>query len=79
MRKEKNKQLFSEFKKRFDYIVIDKVPVGLVADAFLLEPYADISIFAVRHDKTPQILIKGLEQMRQDGKLEKPAIVLNGI
>ena len=40
--------LFEEAKKRFDYIIIDTPPIGLVADAMLLAKYADTNIFVLR-------------------------------
>ena len=41
-------RLFEEAKKRFDYIIIDTPPIGLVADAMLLAKYADTNIFVLR-------------------------------
>lgn len=75
----KTQQLFAELQAQFDYIIIDTAPVGLVADAFLLTPYTDTTLFAIRYAKTPQEALKDLEQMRQEGKLNNPAIVLNGV
>ena len=75
----KLKKLFAHLRQNFDYIVIDTAPVGLVADAFLLSPYTDTTLFAVRYGKTPQAVISGLEEMRRDKKLKNPAIVLNGV
>src|SRR5690606_25978456 len=44
--------LIDELKNRFDYIIIDTSPVGQVADAFTLAPYADVSIYLVRYNYT---------------------------
>jgi capsular exopolysaccharide synthesis family protein len=73
------RMLFDELKHRFDYIVLDTAPVGLVTDAFLLESFTDISLFAVRYAKTPRPILQKLEEIRLGGKLSKPAIVLNGV
>jgi capsular exopolysaccharide synthesis family protein len=75
----KTQQLFAELRKQFDYIIIDTAPVGLVADAFLLTPYTNTTLFAIRYAKTSQEALKDLEQMRQNGKLNNPAVVLNGV
>jgi capsular exopolysaccharide synthesis family protein len=75
----KTKELFVYLKEHFDYIIVDTAPIGLVADAFLLAPYTDISIFAVRYAKTEREMLIGLDGMRTAGKLKKPAIVLNGV
>jgi capsular exopolysaccharide synthesis family protein len=72
-------QLFEYLRSRFDYILIDTAPVGLVTDALLLQPYTDVSLFVVRYGKTPRESLKNLEHLRRDGKLINPAIVLNGV
>ena len=72
-------QLFTYLRKQFDYAIIDTAPVGLVADAFLITPYTDLSLFAVRYAKTEQEMLTRLDSMRKAGKLKKPAIVLNGV
>ena len=71
--------LFDYLRDHFDYILIDTAPIGLVADAFLLDAYADITLFAVRSGKTHQEIVRWLEQLRVDQKLKNPAIVLNGV
>lgn len=75
----KTQQLFTELRKQFDYIIIDTAPIGLVADAFLLTPYTDATIFAIRYAQTHREALKDLEQMRIEEKLKNPAIVLNGV
>jgi tyrosine-protein kinase Etk/Wzc len=42
--------LFKELKKRYDYIIIDSSPIGVVTDSFLLFQYTDINIFIIRHN-----------------------------
>lgn len=76
---ERARLLFEQLQDRFDYIIIDTAPVNLVADAFLLEPFTDITLFAVRYGKTNQETIRELELMRSGRKLKNPAIVLNGV
>ncbi len=63
---EKTKELFDELQKTYEYIVIDTPPVGLVTDAFLLNEYADVSLFLIRQNysrKKPfELIIKDIEQ-----------------
>jgi tyrosine-protein kinase Etk/Wzc len=72
-------ELFAYLRQHFDHILIDTAPVGLVADALLLEPFVDITLFIVRHGKTPQGIIRRFEQLRVEKKLTTPALVLNGV
>jgi len=47
---EKTKLLFQELRKKYDYIVVETPPIGLVGDAYLLNKYADATIFIVRYN-----------------------------
>ncbi len=71
-------ELFDELKKRYDYIVIDTPPLGLVTDAFLLMRYTDANIFIVRQGHTNKNIfgsvIKDLENRNAN-----IAIVINGV
>lgn len=40
--------LIVELRKRYDYIIIDNVPAGMVADASIVNRVADLTIFVVR-------------------------------
>lgn len=40
-------------KEKFDYILIDTPPVGIVADASICAKYTDSSIFVIREDRFP--------------------------
>lgn len=48
----KAEALFDALKKKYDYILIDTPPVGVVADASLIARYADGAIYVVRHNMT---------------------------
>jgi Mrp family chromosome partitioning ATPase len=41
-------------KKKFDYVIIDSTPIGLVTDSQLLGRFADTTIYIVRHNLTPK-------------------------
>ncbi len=44
----KTHELINELRKRYDFIIIDTPPYGLVTDAFLLMNVADIKLFVTR-------------------------------
>ena len=45
--------LLEELKQRYDSVVIDSAPVGLVSDGLILASYADSVIFVVKANATP--------------------------
>jgi len=72
-------QLIEQLKEEYDYIVLDTPPVGLVADAFLLDKFATSSIYVLRSGKTKKDDIEFVDDLCSKGKLSNPAIVLNGV
>jgi capsular exopolysaccharide synthesis family protein len=41
-------KLFEELRKKYDYIIIDTPPYGLLTDSFVLMKYADFSLYVTR-------------------------------
>jgi len=70
-------ELFEKLKEKFDYVIIDTSPVGQVADAFSLAPYADASIYLVRYNYTNKVQLNILKDIFENNKLNNPMIVLN--
>lgn len=75
----KLKCLLQRFKDDYQYIIIDTSPVGLVADAFSLEKYADLCLFIVRHKHSYKTTIKYIDSLYQKKRFKKLGIVVNGI
>lgn len=72
-------QLFITLQNEFDFILIDTSPVGLVADALLLNRFASASLYVVRQGLTKKGMLKILTDIHQEKKLRNLAVVLNGI
>ena len=71
--------LFREVKERFDIVVIDTAPVGLVSDAVELGKYSDASVYIVRHDYTYKKQVQLVEELYKGGKLPHLSIVINDV
>jgi capsular exopolysaccharide synthesis family protein len=76
---EKVKVLFNELRNRFDAIIIDTAPVGLVSDAITLGIYADSSVYIVRHGYTLKKQIQLIDDLYQHHKLPHLSIIINDI
>lgn len=72
-------QLFDELKARFDYVLVDSPPVGLVTDSQLIAPFADATMFMVRHDHTPKNYMKMVDTLYREQRFQKLSIILNGV
>ncbi len=70
-------ELFKIVKDKFDYIVVDTAPVGMVADTLLLNDYADIFLYVSRADYLDKRLLHIPTTLYKEGKLKNMAILLN--
>lgn len=71
-------ELMDELRARYDYIIADNVPVGLIADATIANRIADLTIFVVRAGKLDRRQLPDIEKLYQEKKLKNMALVLNG-
>lgn len=71
--------LFQELRKRFDFIIIDTSPVGLVTDAQLLGRYADAVLYMVRQNYTYKQQVRMADELHRKAKLPSMSIVLNDV
>lgn len=71
-------ELFEELKKRYDYIIIDTPPLGLVTDSFLLMRHSDVNLFIVRQGITNKNIFGSVIKDLEDRDI-KVSIIINGI
>ncbi|HQK39243.1 MAG TPA: polysaccharide biosynthesis tyrosine autokinase [Flavobacterium alvei] len=72
------KELIDELKKKYDYIILDTPPVGLVSDALELAQYCDVTLYIVRQNFTKKDMITLLNNRVKRGELNNTSIILNG-
>lgn len=72
------KELIDELKQKYDYIILDTPPVGLVSDALELVQYADVTLYIVRQNYTKKDMITLLNNRIKRGELTNASIVFNG-
>ena len=74
---EQTAEMFEELSKRYDQIIIDTPPIGLVSDAMELQKFAEISIFIVREDYTLKSLVKNIDEKHKKKQIDNIGIVYN--
>lgn len=77
--KDRLQLLFSELKKRYDYIIVDSAPVGVVSDTFLLNKISDVCLYVTYMGKTRKESITFANSLIANGKLNNIYFVANGI
>lgn len=76
---QKTKDLLQILKEKYDYVVVDCSPVGLVSDAYILGRMVDVTLFVVRRAKTSKSFFKSVVgQIRLDG-IENVALIFNDV
>src|ERR1017187_1923334 len=63
----------------FDVVIIDTSPVVLVTDGYLLTGLCDATMYVIRHQYTPKILIKRIDEANIINPIKNPAIIFNGV
>lgn len=71
-------ELIKELKLKYDYIILDTPPVGLVADALELSQYCDVTLYIIRQNYTKKDMITLLNNREKRGELNNISIVFNG-
>jgi capsular exopolysaccharide synthesis family protein len=72
------KEMLTILKTRYDYIILDTPPVGLVSDALELANYSDVILYIVRQNFTKKDMITLLNNRNKRGELSNVSIILNG-
>ena len=71
--------LFENVKANYDYVVVDTAPVMLVTDTFLINKFADLTLYVVRAGYTEKKLLDFALDAKKDGKLHDMSFVLNDV
>jgi capsular exopolysaccharide synthesis family protein len=72
------KELIEELKQKYDYIILDTPPVGIVSDALELAQYCDVTLYIVRQNFTKKDMITLLNNRVKRGELNNTSVILNG-
>lgn len=72
-------KLIAELKERYDHIIIDNVPLGIVADADIVNRITDVTVFVIRAGKMDRRQLPEVQKIYDGGALTNMAILLNGV
>lgn len=75
--KKEVQDLLIKLRSRYDYIIIDTPPVGIVSDALTLMNLADITVFLVRENYSKKAYLKTINELHESGKANNLCILLN--
>lgn len=70
--------LFGTLRMKYDYIIIDSAPIGMVSDTFSLNRIADATVYVTRLNHTRLSDLKYIKKICEDKRLKNISIVING-
>ena len=72
-------ELFSWLKTKFDYIIVDTPPVGVVIDGVLIGRLANSSIYVIRQNYTLRQQLRIINDFKQNEKMPNLSIIVNDV
>ncbi|MCE7040508.1 polysaccharide biosynthesis tyrosine autokinase [Dyadobacter sp. CY312] len=72
-------QLLAELKERYDYILIDSPPYGLVTDAALIAEHVDATLYVVRYNYTILDHLNRIGELRRTKRFANLTVIFNGV
>lgn len=71
--------MINTLKERYDYVILDTAPIGMVTDTAIIGRVADLCVYACRADYTPKNGYEYINVLKNSHKFPKLATVINGI
>jgi tyrosine-protein kinase Etk/Wzc len=72
-------EFIARARNEFDTVIIDTPPVGIVTDALLLAPLANVNVFVVRQKYTTRGSVALLDEIYRKGEMSNVAVIVNDI
>ena len=69
--------LINMLKEKYDYVIVDTPPIGVVADALLLMKYSNLNIFILRQNYSRRENLKQINEYHRNGVVKHVTILFN--
>ena len=73
------RELITTVKRKYDYVIVDTAPVGLVVDTILLAKLADLTLYVVRANYLDKRMLPLMSEIYSKKKLYNMAVVVNDV
>ncbi len=71
-------EMIEELKLKYDYIILDTPPVGLVSDALELSRFCEATLYVTRQGFTKKGMLGVVNEKHKRGELRNISIIFNG-
>ncbi|HIP12303.1 MAG TPA: polysaccharide biosynthesis tyrosine autokinase [Arcobacter sp.] len=69
--------LFEKLKEKYEYIIIDTGPIGIVSDTKMLMQYSDLNLILIREDYARKEFLLTIEEMINKHHFKNVGLILN--
>lgn len=70
-------KLFEILEEKYDYIIMDAPPIGIVTDSYLLMEHSDVNLFVVRLNHTNKSFFSSLIKDLEQKEIQNVGMVIN--
>jgi capsular exopolysaccharide synthesis family protein len=71
--------LISELRERYDYVLIDSPPFGLVTDSALIAEHTDANLYVIRYNYTLLEHLKNVRDLKFSKRIANLSLIYNGV
>ena len=72
-------KMLEKLRQEFDFVLLDTPPLGLVTDATLMAPLADVTFYLIRHEVTPKQYLQQIKQLNDKRILGSLQLIFNAV
>lgn len=72
------KEMLDLLRDRYDYIVLDSPPIGLVTDSLDISKHVDATLYIARYNYTSKNMFAYINEKYRKGEIENISVVMNG-
>ncbi len=73
------KRMIEMLRERYDYVILDTAPIGIISDTLLIIKYSDIQLYVSRASYSTKRCLRVLHDAISNQRLQDAYIVLNGV
>lgn len=79
IRSDKLAEMMKVLRQRYDFIIVDTSPIGIVADSYSFASLSDINLFVIRSNKTDKMFVRNLSSQLKADNIQNFYAVLNDV
>lgn len=72
-------ELITEMRTKYDYIIFDNAPVGLVVDALTVNRFTDLNLYLIRSNRVDKRYLRAISDLHRQKKLNGMYVALNAV